>query len=352
MVDYLVNSIGFSQDQAFSALTKVGHLKSTQNPNSVVDFFKQCGLDKTQVKNIVCYCPKILTANVDKTLAPKFRVLQELGLTERPLENLFRRSVNFSTSRLGANVDYLREVLGSDEKVIKVIQRSWWMFSLNYAKKLSPNLLVLKKNGLSDDKIEYILLKNPSCLLRNPDWLEATIKKVEPVLGIPPESPRFVDGLEMVLSLSESTIDMKSGIFRSFGWSDSEILTMTRSLPSCLRGSEAKLQASLKFFMSKLGYTAAYLATHPKLLVYSLDKRVMPRYEVLEILKEKKLLKNNFSLCSVSALSVEKFIKDFVMPYNEFVPNLYEAYTNATGHPQKINRRVSTSRNNNSKLGG
>ncbi|KAI3706165.1 hypothetical protein L1987_76423 [Smallanthus sonchifolius] len=331
MVDYLVTSIGFSEHEASSALTKLSHLKSTQKPNSVLHFFKQCGLDKTQVRNIVFYCPKILTASVDKTLVPKFRVLQELGLPAPSLEKLFKQSTSFSTNRLVANVNYLRELLGSDdEKVNKVIQRSWWMLSSNYAHKLSASLLVLKKNGLSNDKTESILLRNPGCLLQSAEWLEATINKVEPVLGIPPESPRFVDGLEIIVSLSKSTLDMKFAIFRSFGWSESEILTMTRSLPFCLRSSEARLQVSLNFFMNELGYSAAYLATHPKLLVYSLEKRVMPRNKVLKILKEKKVLKNNYSLCSVVALSEENFIKDFVLPYREFVPHLFEVYTKAT----------------------
>lgn len=331
MVDYLVNSLGFSTDQAVSASTKVSHLKSTQNPESVIDFFKQCGLDKTQIKNIVCFTPKILTTSVDKILQPKFRVFQELGLSGSVLEKLVKQSPTYSSNRLGSNVDYLKKLLNSDEKVSKVIYRSWWMLSTNFAQKLSANMLVLEKYGLPNDKIETILLRNPGCLLQSPEWLESTIKRVEPVLGIPRNSPRFVDGIEIIISLSKLTLETKFGVFRSFGWTDSEIFTMVKALPFCVRRSEAKIQVSLNFFMNELGYTAQYLATHPKLLVYSLEKRVMPRNKVLEILKEKKLLKNNFSLCSVVAFSEVNFVKDFVAPYHEFVPHLLEAYTNATG---------------------
>ncbi|XP_024970318.1 transcription termination factor MTERF2, chloroplastic-like [Cynara cardunculus var. scolymus] len=336
MVDYLVNSLGFSQDQALSTATKVSHIKSTQKPDSVVDFFKQCGLGKTQIRNIVCFSPKILTTSVDKILEPKFRVFQELGLSGSGLEKLFKPTLGFSNNRLTSNVNYLRELLDSDDKVIKVIHKSWWLLSTNFAQKLSANLLVLKKYGFSNGKIENLLMKNPGCLLQSPEWLETTIKKVEPVLGIPRESPRFVDGFETVASMTNSKLETKFEVYRSFGWSDSEIITMARALPVCLRRSEAKLQTTLNFFMNELGYTAAYLATHPKMLVYSLEKRVMPRNSVLEILKEKKLLKYNFSLCSVVALSEVKFLDDFVLPYCDFVPHLYEAYPNATGHLQTI----------------
>ncbi|KVI07245.1 Mitochodrial transcription termination factor-related protein, partial [Cynara cardunculus var. scolymus] len=140
-------------------------------------------------------------------------------------------------------------------------------------------------------------------------------------------------GFSQDQALSTATkLETKFEVYRSFGWSDSEIITMARALPVCLRRSEAKLQTTLNFFMNELGYTAAYLATHPKMLVYSLEKRVMPRNSVLEILKEKKLLKYNFSLCSVVALSEVKFLDDFVLPYCDFVPHLYEAYPNATGY--------------------
>ncbi|KAI3757420.1 hypothetical protein L6452_04957 [Arctium lappa] len=325
MVDFFVNSLGFSEHQALSAATKVSHLKSTQNPASVVDFFKQCGLDKTQIRNIVCFSPLILTTSVDKTLQPKFKIAQELGLSGSGLEKVFKPSINFSSNRLVANVNYLRKLLDSDEKVIKVIHKSWWWLSTNFAQKLSANLLVLKKYGLSDRKIEVILIKNPGYLLQTPEWLEATIKKAENVLGIPRGSPRFADGIEMVASMTTSKLEMKFGIFRNFGWSDLEIITMARALPFCLSCSEAKLEASLNFFMNELGYTAAYLASHPKMLVYSLEKRVMPRNKVLEILKEKKVLKKNFSLCSVVALSEVKFVEDFVLPYRDFVPHLYSS---------------------------
>ncbi|KAL4557666.1 hypothetical protein LXL04_035852 [Taraxacum kok-saghyz] len=204
-------------------------------------------------------------------------------------------------------------------------QRSWWLLSSNFAQKLSASILVLQKYGLPKDKIETLLLRNPGSLLQSPNWLESTIEKVEPVLGIPRNSPRFADGIELAVSMATSTLETKFEVFRSFGWSDSEIHTMVSALPFCVRRSEAKIEVTLKFFMNELGYTATYLATHPKLLVYSLEKRVMPRYKVLEILKEKKLLKNKLSLCSVVALSESNFVRDFVAPYNEFVPHLYES---------------------------
>ena len=75
------------------------------------------------------------------------------------------------------------------------------------------------------------LKSNPGCLLQSPNWLESTIEKVEPVLGIPRNSPRFGDGIELAVSMAKSTLETKFEVFTSFGCPDSEIHTMVRALP-------------------------------------------------------------------------------------------------------------------------
>ncbi|GJV10402.1 RNA-directed DNA polymerase, eukaryota, reverse transcriptase zinc-binding domain protein [Tanacetum coccineum] len=131
---------------------------------------------------------------------------------------------------------------------------------------------------------------------------------------------------EKKITLSDKGVELQ----RSFGWTEDEICTMTRSSPLCLRRSEGAIKAKLEWFKEEIGYGGEYLSTHPKLLVYSLEKRVIPRYKVLASLKEKNVLKSKLSFCTVVALSEEKFVRDFVLPYCEFVPSIYENYTKST----------------------
>ncbi|GJS08519.1 transcription termination factor MTERF5, chloroplastic-like protein [Tanacetum coccineum] len=205
---------------------------------------------------------------------------------------------------LDNNVKYLRVLLGFDDtKVFKVVSKSWWLLASDFEKKISENILVLRKYELSSDKIESLLLKELGSLLQQ--------------------------GIEIVMLLSKATLDKKLRFFRSFRWTEEEIVRMTRSLPFCLRRSKGAIKASLEWFKVEIGYGGEYLSTHPKLLVYSLEKRVIPRYKVLASLKENNVLKNKLSLYTVVALSEEKFVTDFVLPYREVVPCLYESYTNA-----------------------
>ncbi|GKD05235.1 mitochodrial transcription termination factor [Tanacetum coccineum] len=98
------------------------------------------------------------------------------------------------------------------------------------------------------------------------------------------------------MSLSEATLDKKLGIFRSFEWTKEEIVRMTRSFPLCLNRSEGMIRVSLKRFKEEIGYEGENLSSHPKLLMYSLEKRIVPRYQVLASLKEKNVLKSKLSL--------------------------------------------------------
>ncbi|GJT64105.1 mitochodrial transcription termination factor [Tanacetum coccineum] len=120
----------------------------------------------------------------------------------------------------------------------------FWKLGSDYEKKINDNILVLRKYGVSSHKIESLLLKNPGCLLQRVEWLDGVVKKVEPLLGIRPDSPQIV---------------------------------RKREFASCLRRLEGTIKASLEWFKENPGYGGAYLSTHPKLLVYSLEKRVVPR---------------------------------------------------------------------------
>ncbi|KAL3504666.1 hypothetical protein ACH5RR_034507 [Cinchona calisaya] len=126
-------------------------------------------------------------------------------------------------------------------------------------------------------------------------------------------------------SIKQSTVDMKWGILRSFGWSDVDILNRFRNLPYTIKMSEAKMRKTLDFFMNELGYNPAYLASHPNLFTVSLEGRLKPRYEVMKILNENNLGKRKLSLYYVFCFPEPKFVKDYLLPYKDEIPYVYES---------------------------
>nr|GEV07724.1 transcription termination factor MTEF1, chloroplastic-like isoform X1 [Tanacetum cinerariifolium] len=334
--------VGYAKNGLCNEAMKLMYRMESEG-SALINMYSKCGFvddaievfDSMPEKNLVSWKAMVVeyakNGLCNEAMKLMYRMESE-GFKGSSLEKLFKPSIHFSSTRLENNVRYLRGLLGFDDtKVFKVVSKSWWLLASDYEKKISENILVLSKYGWSSHKIEWLLLKNPGCLLQRVEWLDGVVQKVEPLLGIRPDSPRFLDGVEILMALSEATLDKKLMIFRSFGWTEEEIVRMTRSLPLCLRRSEGAIKASLEWFKVEIGYGGEYLSTHPKLLVYSLEKRVVPRYRVWASLLESDL-KSGFLVCTIVALSEEKFMKDFVLPYREVVPCLYENYINATGY--------------------
>lgn len=122
----------------------------------------------------------------------------------------------------------------------------------------------------------------------------------------------------------------KIDVYKSFGWSDEHIRTMTRNYPSCLSSSEVRICKQLTFLMNEVGCTSEYLASHSRLLTHSLEKRVIPRYRVLKILNEKHL-KKGVGLFTAVSMTPSKFMEVLLLPYKDRIPIAYEAYMKSVG---------------------
>lgn len=135
--------------------------------------------------------------------------------------------------------------------MVKAIKKSKWLLSFDIPERFPPDLLSLQKSGFSNEKIEKLIIQNPRYLIQNPEWLKDIIRRVKEELGITRDSAMLFYGVDALASVSKSTIEIKYGIFRSFGWSNSDITTMARKLPYCLNLSEAKICNGLNFFDEK-----------------------------------------------------------------------------------------------------
>lgn len=143
--------------------------------------------------------------------------------------------------------------------------------------------------------------------------------------GIPRDSYVFEAAIVLLASLSDKTLKSKYQIFKSYGWTDLDIMTTVRKLPRCLMLSEKVIRTRLDFFLNELGCEPTYVASRPYLLVYSMEDRVVPRNAVLQVLKEKKLVKE-ISILSAVCTCEREFLEQYVIPYKNVFPELCEAY--------------------------
>ncbi|PHT50613.1 hypothetical protein CQW23_10360 [Capsicum baccatum] len=336
LLNYLISSLGFSKQEAASASAKVGYrVKSFKNPDLALNFFKQTGFNDTHIKFLVSKYPKVLFYDVEKTLKPKLQCLSELGLSGSDLVKVILRDWKFLTRGLDTHIkpliNLLKNVLGNDENVVKVIKKSAWLISLYSCGAMEVNLNLLRLLGCSKDKIKNIVITCPRILNTNNKRLEDILHRVEKEVGVSPDSAMFLHILNVLASSSQDKVDTKFGIFKSFGWSDTDVLTMFQKLPYCVGLSDARIQTALTFLMKEVRYTSVYIASHPYLLSYSLEKRLIPRYEVWKLVNEKNLIKSRREFYTVMTWHESKFLEKYVLPVKAELPDLYDLYVKRIG---------------------
>ncbi|GAB4857556.1 hypothetical protein Ancab_015464 [Ancistrocladus abbreviatus] len=332
LANYLVKSLGFSRDEAISASKKGGRFKSKENADSVIDFLNQGVLDKAQIHKLISSVPMLLNIKVDKTLKPKIRVFIDLGLSWSDLVTLFASDPSIISRGLESHllplIDFMKSILGSDEAVANAIKKTCWLLSGTNLERMKSNVALLENYGLSRDRIRKLLIHHPKCLIYHTQWLEECLVAVEETWGIPRHSTMFEWGFPVMATFNKANLQSKYEIFKSYGWSEADILTMARKLSRILRLSDASIRNRLNFFMNELGYEPGYLASHPRILTYSMEKRVVPRNTVLQVLKARNLVKPKTDLYRALCFEESQFLDKFVMPYKDVLPQLYEAYTN------------------------
>ncbi|THU52678.1 hypothetical protein C4D60_Mb10t06460 [Musa balbisiana] len=296
MVEYLVNSCGFSPSMAAKFSKPLAHLRSTEKLEAVLNFMRSQGFDGVGIRKLISWNPKYLCFNVETNLAPKSQFLRDLGLLESDIVNAIARNHDI----LGLNVhralvprlEMWESLMGSRELVLKHLKKTRWFFCSSVEKKLHQSLRAL------------------------------VVRADE--LGTPWLSRMFVRTLDVLHKLSKEMFEAKVELMRSFGWSDSEFSSAARKAPTFLGMSLNMMRRKMEFFINVVGYTPSFVASQPIFLLYSLQKRVIPRFRVTEMLKLKGLWTGQYKFTSILVFSDTKFMEKFVLPHKENVPELLD----------------------------
>ena len=81
--------------------------------------------------------------------------------------------------------------------------------------------------------------------------------------------------------------------------------------------------------MKDVGLQASYIARRPALIMYSVERWLLPRYSLLKLLRQKGLLDVELDYYTMASLAEKKFVQNFVDPYKDSVPGLVDEYASA-----------------------
>ncbi|XP_064985932.1 transcription termination factor MTERF6, chloroplastic/mitochondrial-like [Musa acuminata AAA Group] len=328
MVEYLVNSCGFSSSEAAKFSKPLAHLRATEKPDAVLNFMRSHGFDGAGIRKVISSRPNYLCCNVEKNLAPKFQFLRDLGLSESDIvdvirnnDDILRRNVHRS---LAPKLEIWESLLGSRELVLKHLKKTTRFFHSSVEKKLHPNLKFLRDEcGIPEERVSVVLRSHPKLISLKPVSLRALVARADE-LGMPRQSRMFVRTLDALHNVSQERFEAKVELMRSFGWSESEFYSAVRKAPTFLCISLDMLRRKVEFFINVVGYTPSFIADKSYLLLLSLQKRVIPRFRVLEMLNTKGLWTRRGKFFHYVQLSNTKFREKIVLPYKEKVPELLD----------------------------
>ncbi|RWR93056.1 Mitochodrial transcription termination factor-related [Cinnamomum micranthum f. kanehirae] len=334
MVDYLSEKCGLSTEEANNASKALIKIKSPKNPDSVLKFLKQSGFNDTHIKILICKYPRCLSFKVEKTLKPKVIFFQELGFSGADFAKLASTNPRLLLlcvdKHFRPSIDFLRNLLGTDDRIARAIRRWSKLLSCDYVKVIVPSVEAFRRCGFRDHHISYVVLQRPTLLFHGPNWIEELAARAE-ATGFRRGSPMLVYAILAMGNLSRTSFKKKLKLFKSFGWTEEEILSAFRRAPNFLLASERKIRAVMGFLMDEIGCKPSEIASRPMLFMFSFEKRLVPRYEVLKILKSRDLLRFEVQLWSAVTITERLFLKTYVMKYLDKAPDLREAYIGRVG---------------------
>ncbi|XP_042954764.1 uncharacterized protein LOC122291192 [Carya illinoinensis] len=131
-------------------------------------------------------------------------------------------------------------------------------------------------------------------------------------LGFDPNDLSFVLAIRSMAQNSKTLWEQKVEAFRSFGLSDDEIYAAFKRQPLCMTVSEKKIKKMMGFFVNKLKMKPSMISNSPNLLLHSLEKRIIPRCSVIQVLMLTGLIKEDIGIVYMVTMAEREFMVKFV----------------------------------------
>ncbi|GLT54713.1 hypothetical protein SLA2020_278910 [Shorea laevis] len=145
-------------------------------------------------------------------------------------------------------------------------------------------------------------------------------------MGFEPMRQSFILAVRCMSIISKVRWEKKKEVLTSFGWSEDEFLSAFRVQPMLMICSEKKIRYVMDFLMNKAGLKPSDIARCPNLFLVSVERRMIPRCAVLQVLMSKAMVTKKLDLVWLLNSNKQYFEKKFVTPFMEDAPEVIKAY--------------------------
>ncbi|KAF6990831.1 hypothetical protein CFC21_007984 [Triticum aestivum] len=328
---FLRNSCGLPEPAAAKIAGRV-RLRSTKRAHAVLALFRGLGLAGADLARVVAAAPEMLNYRADAILAPKLDFFRrDLGLTDDRIRKIILsnpyRSLCYSLERrLRPNFLLLRELLGTDQNARSAVKNSLELIHGNVRSDLLPKVKILRDHGATNAVIVKLVTTHPRSLIHRSSFFNESLAAMKE-LGVSPSSGIFPYAFGLFARLSPVTWKRRIGNYLSLGWTEELVKLAFVRHPYCMSVSDDKVRRISHFFADKLGWTPEYVSASPMLISLSYEKRLLPRYQVLDILVSRGVIRR--IRISHLILGEKKFMEKYVTGYQQTIPEVLEAYRGA-----------------------
>ncbi|KAL8513998.1 hypothetical protein ACS0TY_013204 [Phlomoides rotata] len=326
--DLLARKHDFPPELASRVASGLTHLKNPENAVSVLAFLKQSGFSNAQLGLILKSRPGILRRSLGNGIKPKIQLFQQEGFSSGDICKIISSNPPILDISVKNNIVptlcVLKGILDSQSEVAKVLKRCPRLVTANFRNTVLPNVEFLKSCGIPMERIQMIFIAYPGCLIVKPEIMRKNAEKAKG-MGLNPTSPNFVYAVSVFSKMSDEALELKLEAFRQLGFSDIDILAIFRKMPMVLRLSVENVKKTKEILLATGKFDISSIVNCPLSLACSIEKKYIPRLQILRILETKSLIKQWPSLATICILSADKFSDKFVKPYMDEVGHVFTA---------------------------
>ncbi|KAF2305964.1 hypothetical protein GH714_009175 [Hevea brasiliensis] len=276
---------------------KFVRIKSTDKADLVLQLLRAKGFTQSQIACLISRRPQLILLDPDKILRPKIEYFESLGFLAPWLPRALcadpRILAASLKNRILPKAYFLRGFLETEENFILSLKRCFSVLWLDTELMMSK-ICTLCAFGVPVPSIRRLVVLHPKFLFLGFDSYEEK--------------------------------ERKKRVLMSFGWSERDILRAFRAQPLFMTASEKKMKQLMEFYLTKACLQLSDLVRSPFLFMISLERIVIPRCTVLEVLLLKGLIKKDVNVVSALTVSKKRFEKKFFAYFKEDYPELIQAY--------------------------
>ncbi|KAK8705500.1 hypothetical protein V6N13_049101 [Hibiscus sabdariffa] len=265
LADHFIEKHNFPPEIAFKAASSLTTVKHPRKCDDIISFLKESGFSKPHIEEAVKRMPNLLSFSLEKTIKPKVKIFREFGF--------------------------------SNNDVVDILVRDPWIFTRSLDARIVPSISYLKSVLGSDADVVK--------LLKSSTWFVA-------------------------FDL-QKTLMPNIEFLRSCGVSWSQIVSYVFNFPRLLLLKHESIRQYVKR-LDDLGFdrnSNMFLIAIRTLSSMSLEHRLKPRIQVIEILESKNLLRRKVSPSTIFRASDKMFREKYVSPYLKELENVSMAISSA-----------------------